>query len=999
MSLAREKFLKRKRELLGNVNISESAEEERATEEKIDVKQKVKNERENDETGKKKIEISSKGYRGETKRKEQEETYYDERYNEYDDNSNNNRNKGKGDLKNKKNIRNESNFDSLDGKEEGREFKRTNSKWNKYETTNTNYYNNCGEKSSDKKSCKQIKSPNRPLNQLKKNSLYDNGNILRSNDQMESSSSNIFSEINTNDDNRKEGKCGSNNDADDDERKTPFMKLRTPTQSVDVESLIDINNLEINNSADLLIYVCKLILRMCGDKWFSRNSVNTSFTSVEILREIKSKYKKNVKLLKINMINEILLYLSKGSVSSSEENVNGSTDEYINKEDIHLFKKHNEIKIGGKCIETENIGITVIIKKVYLKNVMHLLYKCMHSKKQNENTKNESATTRMQLSPNQNFSLNPNSKHILNPNPNCNPNSNSNSIPNSNFSNNQSVNHSNHNFIHNPTPNQSLIPNHQTSNLNHTHTNVHNSIHMHNSSHNMHIPKDNFMHKISTPVAASTVTMTSTPVPQVTNAPFPLQTPQPITHSIPQQMLQSVAHPPPPPPLLPPPPPPPSIKNIPSANGPLSINRSERDFVTESDQELIYHVDSGSPTNASFSGLLQNNLQGSSVGNQSGGAPSNEQDVLKMKEGSSNKNQKINYLENLLNEPTAKEKKRKEEKTNILSILEAPTVIEEMRIKKFQKKNDSVKIICPHLTKSICQKYSRECNKIHFKKIISEHTDVTLGDCSYLDTCRHIETCKFVHYAVDKDDQAVSNLQKGETQDNSKSSNGINNNKISLYSSLCADQGYAPQWIQCDLRNFDLSIFNQYVSVVMADPPWDIHMDLPYGTMTDNEMKHLPVQLIQDEGMIFLWVTGRAMELARECLQIWGYKRVEEILWVKTNHLQRIIRTGRTGHWLNHSKEHCLVGVKGNPVVNRNIDCNVIVSEVRETSRKPDEIYSIIERLCPQNLKLELFGRPHNCRNNWITLGNQLNGVVLHHPQIKERYNRSAAHFNLPLCE
>lgn len=73
-------------------------------------------------------------------------------------------------------------------------------------------------------------------------------------------------------------------------------------------------------------------------------------------------------------------------------------------------------------------------------------------------------------------------------------------------------------------------------------------------------------------------------------------------------------------------------------------------------------------------------------------------------------------------------------------------------------------------------------------------------------------------------------------------------------------------------------------------------------------------------------------------LELWGYKRVEEIIWVKTNQLQRIIRTGRTGHWLNHSKEHCLVGIKGNPEVNRNIDTDVIVAEVRETSRKPDEV-------------------------------------------------------------
>lgn len=56
-----------------------------------------------------------------------------------------------------------------------------------------------------------------------------------------------------------------------------------------------------------------------------------------------------------------------------------------------------------------------------------------------------------------------------------------------------------------------------------------------------------------------------------------------------------------------------------------------------------------------------------------------------------------------------------------------------------------------------------------------------------------------------------------------------------------------------------------------------------------------------------LVVVGRAMELGRECLNLWGYERVDEIIWVKTNQLQRIIRTGRTGHWLNHGKEHCLV--------------------------------------------------------------------------------------------
>ena len=30
----------------------------------------------------------------------------------------------------------------------------------------------------------------------------------------------------------------------------------------------------------------------------------------------------------------------------------------------------------------------------------------------------------------------------------------------------------------------------------------------------------------------------------------------------------------------------------------------------------------------------------------------------------------------------------------------------------------------------------------------------------------------------------------------------------------------------------------------MADPPWDIHMELPYGTMSDDEMRRMNVQVL-----------------------------------------------------------------------------------------------------------------------------------------------------------
>jgi mRNA (2'-O-methyladenosine-N6-)-methyltransferase len=96
---------------------------------------------------------------------------------------------------------------------------------------------------------------------------------------------------------------------------------------------------------------------------------------------------------------------------------------------------------------------------------------------------------------------------------------------------------------------------------------------------------------------------------------------------------------------------------------------------------------------------------------------------------------------------------------------------------------------------------------------------------------------------------------------------------------------------------------------------------------------------IQDEGILFLWVTGRAIEIGKQSLVKWGYTIKNEIIWIKTNQLARTICTGRTGHWLNHSKEHLLVGVKGNPEwIDKLNDVDVMVSATRETSRKPDEV-------------------------------------------------------------
>jgi len=370
----------------------------------------------------------------------------------------------------------------------------------------------------------------------------------------------------------------------------------------------------------------------------------------------------------------------------------------------------------------------------------------------------------------------------------------------------------------------------------------------------------------------------------------------------------------------------------------------------------------------------------------------------------------------LLSLPSTKEKQSKRVGVEILELLSKPTAKERSLAEKFRSQGGAqVMEFCPYGTKTECEKMQlqeeeeerkaaeengvklekdedkeeaeekQKCIKLHFKKIIQSHTDESLGDCSFLNTCFHMDSCKYVHYEVD----TFFNTPVPQNPDDPPPTTPdplVTQKKPTDHGEIL----YPPQWIQCDLRYLDMTVLGKF-AVIMADPPWDIHMELPYGTMSDDEMRQLGVPALQDDGLIFLWVTGRAMELGRECLKLWGYERVDELIWVKTNQLQRIIRTGRTGHWLNHGKEHCLVGTKGNPQnLNRGLDCDVIVAEVRATSHKPDEIYGLIERLSPGTRKIELFGRQHNCNPNWITLGNQLDGIRLVDPELissfKKRY-------------
>ena len=282
----------------------------------------------------------------------------------------------------------------------------------------------------------------------------------------------------------------------------------------------------------------------------------------------------------------------------------------------------------------------------------------------------------------------------------------------------------------------------------------------------------------------------------------------------------------------------------------------------------------------------------------------------------------------LVEKKSTKQHERQGEVDELLDLISKPSAKEANRTEQFRSSAvGAFKEFCRSGTKEDCARHNGTgvaCENIHFQKIILPHTDTSLGDCSYLDTCRHMDKCKFVHYEVDAVDK--ERMREG-IEDPSEldpfartSSNRLGYDPFARH--------YESQFVNCDIRTFPMQVLGKF-PVIMADPPWDIHMELPYGTMADDEMRRMNVQVLQDDGVMFLWVTGRAMELGRECLDIWGYRFVQELLWVKTNQLQRIIRTGRTGHWINHSKEHCLVGIKGHPDLNYNLDCDVVCAEVR----------------------------------------------------------------------
>jgi len=194
----------------------------------------------------------------------------------------------------------------------------------------------------------------------------------------------------------------------------------------------------------------------------------------------------------------------------------------------------------------------------------------------------------------------------------------------------------------------------------------------------------------------------------------------------------------------------------------------------------------------------------------------------------------------------------------------------------------------------------------------------------------------------------------------------------------------APEWcipIKANVIDFEwdkLASACQFDAILM-DPPWQLATHAPtrgvaiaYQQLPDQFIEELPIEKLQKNGFIFIWVINNKYVKAFELMKKWGYTFVDDITWVKQT-VNRRMAKGH-GYYLQHAKETCLVGKKGeDPVGCRHkISSDVIYSVRRGQSQKPEELYEMIEELIPNGKYLEIFGRKNNLRDYWVTIGNEL---------------------------
>lgn len=156
--------------------------------------------------------------------------------------------------------------------------------------------------------------------------------------------------------------------------------------------------------------------------------------------------------------------------------------------------------------------------------------------------------------------------------------------------------------------------------------------------------------------------------------------------------------------------------------------------------------------------------------------------------------------------------------------------------------------------------------------------------------------------------------------------------------------------------------------VLVADPPWPYTKrssdtthrgTIPYPSMSIEEIEELSIgDLAHEDCILWLWTTNAFMADAHGLAQSWGFEVKTILTWAKD-------RMG-VGDWLRGQTEHCLLAVRGKPVVTLSNQTTLLRGRVGEHSQKPQEFYRLVESLCPGS-KCELFARSR--RDGWETFG------------------------------
>ncbi|HUO43749.1 MAG TPA: MT-A70 family methyltransferase [Burkholderiales bacterium] len=170
-------------------------------------------------------------------------------------------------------------------------------------------------------------------------------------------------------------------------------------------------------------------------------------------------------------------------------------------------------------------------------------------------------------------------------------------------------------------------------------------------------------------------------------------------------------------------------------------------------------------------------------------------------------------------------------------------------------------------------------------------------------------------------------------------------------------------------------------ATILADPPWQFQNRtgkmapehkrlLRYPTMDLQEILQLPVgRLAAAQSHLYLWVPNALLTEGLEVMRAWGFTYKTNLVWYKVRKDGGPDGRG-VGFYFRNVTEFILFGVRGSMRTLKpgRTQVNLFSTRKREHSRKPDELYDIIED-CSPGPYLELFARFR--RQGWDQWGNE----------------------------